>query len=369
MAAKPAKKRKTPSERTHKPTRLLKPAPGGTPRKQARKAKPAPAKDGAPVFSGERHELRVGHDQATDRVDKVAAALIPGVSRSRVQRALALGLVRVNGQVAGVKTLAAAGDAINLDLPAPEAPTVAPRRIPLAILHEDAHLVVIDKPAGLLTHPVTGDDSVSAVHALLHHCKGRLAPAGGVIRPGIVHRLDLGTSGCLIVAKNDRAHISLNEQFQTRRVEKFYQCIVCGVMEPPSGDISAPLARHPTHRKRIAVVPGGREARTSWRRLERFKGASFVEAQLHTGRTHQIRVHFQHLGFPIFGDDIYGRSPTARLSEATGIQPTRQLLHARRLTLWHPRTRRLCEFNAPLPPDFRQALDSLREVAPYVTEG
>ncbi len=350
MAAKPAKERRTPSERTHRPTRLLKPAPGGTPRKQARKAKPAPAKDGAPAFSGERHELRVGHDQAADRVDKVAAALIPGVSRSRVQRALALGLVRVNGKVAGVKTLAAAGDAIDLDLPAPEAPTVAPLKIPLTILHEDAHLVVIDKPAGLLTHPVTGDDSVSVVHALLHHCKGKLAPAGGVIRPGIVHRLDRETSGVMVVAKTDKAFHGLVEQFANRQAHKEYLALVDKVPRLLSGTMSASIDRHRVVRVRMAVRDDGKEAVTDWQVEAKFgPQAALIRALPRTGRTHQIRVHLAHLGHPILGDRTYGKFDDAAFA---GWPMPRVMLHAHRLRLTHPVTGKDLVVEAPIPKDF-----------------
>ncbi len=297
-----------------------------------------------------------------ERLDRHLASLVPGVSRAAIQRLIMEGRIKVNGTLAKPTKAPHAGDVVTFFWPAPKPAEAQPQDIPLEVLHEDADIIVLNKPAELVVHPSAGHDDGTMVNALLHHCAGELSGVGGVERPGIVHRLDLGTSGCMVVAKNDRAHVSLNEQFQTRRVEKFYQCIVCGVIDPPNGEIDAPLARHPTHRKRVAVVPGGRSARTSWRRLERFTGAAFVEAQLHTGRTHQIRVHFQHIGFPVFGDVIYGKNATARLSEATGLAPARQLLHARRLVLHHPRTWRLCEFNAPLPADFRDALARLREI-------
>lgn len=298
-----------------------------------------------------------------ERLDRHLASIIPGVSRAAIQRLILEGRIKVNGALAKPTRPPHAGDVVTLFWPAPKPAEAQPQDIPLDVLHEDADIIVLNKPAELVVHPSAGHDDGTLVNALLHHCAGELSGVGGVERPGIVHRLDLGTSGCLVVAKNDRAHVWLNEQFQLRRVEKFYQCITCGAVDPAEGEVNAPLARHPTQRKRIAVVPGGRSARTSWRRLERFEGASFVEAQLHTGRTHQIRVHFQHLGFPIFGDLVYGKSQTARLAEATGIQPARQLLHARRLVLLHPRTRRLSEFNAPLPADFRDTLARLRKIA------
>jgi len=350
MARKAAKPRRTPSERTHRPTRLLKPAPGGTPRKQARKPKAAPAKAAASAFKGESHELRVGHDQATDRVDKVAAALLPAVSRARVQKALALGLVRVNGQVAGPKTLAAAGDAIDLDLPAPEAPTVEARRIPLTILHEDAHLVVIDKPAGLLTHPVTGDDSVSVVHALLHHTKGKLAPAGGVIRPGIVHRLDRETSGVMVVAKTDKAFHGLVGQFANREAHKEYLALVDKVPRLLSGTMSASIDRHRVVRVRMAVRDDGKEAVTDWQVEARFgPQAALIRALPRTGRTHQIRVHLAHLGHPILGDRTYGDFSSAAFA---GWPMPRVMLHAHRLRLTHPVTGKQLLVEAPIPRDF-----------------
>jgi 23S rRNA pseudouridine1911/1915/1917 synthase len=198
------------------------------------------------------------------------------------------------------------------------------------------------------------------VNALLHHCRGELSGIGGVARPGIVHRLDKDTSGCLIAAKSDAAHLALAEQFAQREVEKVYDVIVCGELHQSSGEIRAVVARHPSHRKRMAVTEGGgRAAWTSYRVLERLRGATRVEATLHTGRTHQIRVHFQHLGYPVVGDKTYGARQNQRLAEQTRYAAPRQMLHARRLVFTHPRSSERMVIEAPLPEDFRAALGAL----------
>jgi 23S rRNA pseudouridine1911/1915/1917 synthase len=184
-----------------------------------------------------------------------------------------------------------------------------------------------------------------------------------VARPGIVHRLDKGTSGCLVVAKNDETHLALSEQFSSRVVKKIYHAIVCGAPAHDAGEIHAAIARHPTHRKRMAVHEddAGRAAHTSWRVLERLNAAALVEAQIHTGRTHQIRVHFQHLGHPVLGDDTYGAKQNKKLKEQTNYAAPRVLLHAKELSFLHPRTKKPVHFSAPLPKDFKDALKFLRK--------
>lgn len=300
--------------------------------------------------------------RSRERLDRFLASRLEGVSRSAIQRLLESGGVSVNGEPATCTQVPRAGDEIRVVWPEVRPLEVLPQAIPLEILHEDDDLLVINKAAEHVVHPSFGHEDGTIVNAVLHHCRGRLSGIGGVARPGIVHRLDLGTSGCLVVAKNDPAHVKLTELFGNREVEKLYQCIVCGDVHPPSGEIRAGIARHPTHRKRMAVLEGtkGRPARTTYRLLERLREASFVEATLHTGRTHQIRVHFQFLGFPLLGDAAYGKRPTARVTERTGFVAERQMLHARMLAFHHPRTGRFMEFNAPLPSDFKHALDVLR---------
>ncbi len=287
-------------------------------------------------------------------------------SRGEIQRLMKEGWVQVNGRLAKAAQSPRAGDVVEVRWPAPVATEVVAQEIPLEVLHEDADLLVLNKAAELVVHPSAGHADGTLVNALLHHCRGRLSGIGGVERPGIVHRLDLGTSGCLVVAKSDAAHRSLQEQFAHRKVEKTYQCIVCGALEPTAGEIRAPIARHTTQRKRMAVSPPGRPGRTAWtsyRLLERLWETSFVEARLHTGRTHQIRVHFQHLGFPLLGDELYGSRANARLTQATGMALQRQMLHARHLAFSHPRGGGWVEFDAPLPKDFEETLAALRRGA------
>ncbi len=277
----------------------------------------------------------------------------------------------VNGKRIKPTYQAKAGDHITVTWPDPVASEVLPENIPLEVLFEDDDFLVLNKQADLVVHPAAGHWDGTLVNALLHHCRGRLSGIGGVERPGIVHRLDLGTSGCMVVAKNDFVHNSLNAQFAGRRVEKMYQCIVIGHLEPAKGDIVAAIERHPVNRHRMRVCRSGegRSAWTSYELQERLKGTSFVQCQLHTGRTHQIRVHLSHLGFPLLGDDLYGGRANGRYRQNGGLEVERQMLHARKLAFRHPRTGRFQEFNAPLPEDFKQALASLRETSSDVTDG
>jgi 23S rRNA pseudouridine1911/1915/1917 synthase len=295
------------------------------------------------------------------RLDRFLSEQFADVSRSTIQRLIIECHIKVDGRPTKPTHHPRAGEVVQVTWPNPKATELLPQQMSLEILHEDRDLIVINKPQELVVHPSAGHEDGTLVNALLHHCRGSLSGVGGVERPGIVHRLDLGTSGCLVVAKSDFMHMALSELFAARRVEKMYQCIVCGELRPEAGEIRGDIARHPTHRKRMVVSPGvGRPARTSYRLLERLRGATFVEVVLHTGRTHQIRVHFQHLGFPVLGDELYGKRPTHRLFEETGYEAPRQLLHARKLAFIHPRSRRFMEFNAPLPKDFKAALKELR---------
>lgn len=347
--AKPAKRRAAPA----KPDPARKTSPGQVRRrKSAPRAKPAPRPAPAAPAKGEVHDLRVAAEGPGGRLDKVAASLLPAVSRSRVQRAVDLGLVRVNGVVADRRAVVSPGDAIEVTLPAPDAPTVEARRVPLKVLYEDAHLIVVDKPAGLITHPVTGADETSVVHALLHHTKGRLAPAGGTIRPGIVHRLDRETSGAMVVAKTDAAYHGLVSQFAGREPDKEYLALVDKCPRLLSGTLSASIDRHRTVRVRMAVRDDGREAVTDWSVEARFGAqAALIRALPRTGRTHQIRVHLAHLGHPILGDRTYGKFDQPAFA---GWPMPRVMLHAHRLRLTHPVTGKAMTFEAPVPADFRK---------------
>jgi len=296
------------------------------------------------------------------RLDTLLREKFPAASRSAWQRLIGEGCVLVNGKPVKPTHSPRAGEQIEIRWPEARPAGTRPEAMPLDILFEDQSLLVINKPAGLVVHPAAGHEEHTLVNALLHHCGASLSGIGGVVRPGIVHRLDKDTSGCLVVAKNDQAHLALSAQFIRRQVKKIYDAIVCGELARESGEIRAAIARHPSHRKRMAACDdnAGRAAHTSWRLLEKLKAASFVEAQIHTGRTHQVRVHFQFLGHPLVGDAAYGARQNKRLAELTGYEAPRVLLHARELSFVHPRTQTQLSFEAPLPGDFREALKWLR---------
>lgn len=303
----------------------------------------------------------IGQTLRGERLDRFLHNRFPEVSRSTIQRLIANCRIQVDGQPTKPTHAPRAGEVVTIAWPRAEPGTLVAQEIPLEVLHEDEDLLVINKPADLVVHPSAGHVDGTIANAVMHHCRGGLSGIGGVERPGIVHRLDLGTSGCLVIAKHDRSHLALSESFAERTVEKVYQCIVCGALAPEAGEVRAHIARHPSHRKRMAVAEGdkGRFAWTTYRMLGPLRGATFVEAELHTGRTHQIRVHMQHLGFPILGDETYGKRQTARVFAETGYAAPRQMLHARKLAFRHPRTQRFMEFNAPLPKDFKAALEAL----------
>ncbi|MEK7685831.1 MAG: RluA family pseudouridine synthase [Verrucomicrobiota bacterium] len=305
--------------------------------------------------------ILVQQSRPQERLDTFLRGQFPAVSRGTIQRLIAQGDIRVNGQMVKPTLAPHAGDRIDVHWPEPKAATARPEDIPLDILFEDEDLLVLNKPPGFVVHPGAGHDEHTLVNALLHHCAGQLSGIGGVARPGIVHRLDMDTSGCLVVAKNDPTHLALAQQFASRDVQKIYHALVCGEMLRQAGEIRAAIGRHPTHRKRMAVLDGiGREAWTSYRVLERLQGATLAEVSLHTGRTHQIRVHFQFLGFPLIGDATYGKQQNNRLQELTGYVAPRQMLHAQRLAFVHPRSNEPMALEAPWPADFRATLAALQ---------
>lgn len=294
------------------------------------------------------------------RLDQFLHERLPETSRGEIQRLIGEGCVRVNGRTPKASQKPKSGDVITLEWPDPVAAEVVAQDIPLDLLFEDDDLLVLNKPPGLVVHPAAGHADGTLVNALLHHCAGNLSGIGGVARPGIVHRIDRDTSGCLVVAKNDTAHRALQAAFAARRVDKRYHCLLCGDIQPPLGELRGRIARHPVHRKRMTVTEGpGREALTTYHRIARLQGASWVEARIHTGRTHQVRVHFQDLGFPLVGDLVYGERANRRLATGTGWTAPRQMLHARTLAFAHPRSGRTLAFEAPLPGDFRDVLTRL----------
>jgi 23S rRNA pseudouridine1911/1915/1917 synthase len=310
----------------------------------------------------ERTEIVViEHTLPAGRLDSYLRGKFPAVSRGAIQRLIEQGHIRVNGHTVKPTHTPRAGDQVMVHWPEARPAEAQPESMPLEILFEDEALLVLNKPAGLVVHPAAGHEEHTLVNALLHHCAGELSGIGGVGRPGIVHRLDKETSGCMVVAKNDETHLALSAQFADRRVRKVYAAMVCGELQRDRGEIHAAIARHPSHRKRMAVSDDrGREARTGYRVLERLRGASLVEALLHTGRTHQIRVHFQFLGFPLLGDLTYGQRQNRRFEELFGFTAPRVMLHAWQLAFIHPRTGKRSSFEAPLPEDFEDLPKALR---------
>ena len=269
------------------------------------------------------------------------------------------GAVTVNGGERRVSYSVRTEDLVYIDVPAPERSVLAAEDIPLTIVHEDGDLLVLDKPAGMVVHPAPGVKSGTLVNALLHHC-GDLSGIGGVLRPGIVHRLDKDTTGLLVVAKSDRAHRGLATQLESRSMQRTYIALVWGIVPAEEDRIEAPIGRHPRDRKRLAVVRDGRAAATRVRKLREFEFTSMLEVRLESGRTHQIRVHLQHCGFPVFGDPVYGgrnqtrgiKADLHRRADALLKLIDRQALHAAHLQFEHPVSGEQLQFSAPLPDDF-----------------
>jgi len=303
----------------------------------------------------------VGEELAGQRADSVLAELA-GAPRAQVRRWIVSGRVRVDGRpLARPGRRVAAGDRLEASPPEPVDTEVRPEPIPLAVLFEDAHLIVVDKPAGMVVHPAPGHWHGTLVHALLHHCQD-LAGIGGVLRPGIVHRLDRGTSGVLVAAKDDATHAGLSRQFQDHSIERVYHAFARALPGADAGRVDRPIGRHVRDRKRMSVhTRSGREAVTEWRMRERFEGAgaAWLEVRPRTGRTHQIRVHLASVGLPLLGDPVYGRG-SARGRRRSLPRLDRPALHAAVLGLVHPATGERLRFEAELPADLRDVLAVLR---------
>lgn len=313
-----------------------------------------------------RRRLVVGSEPEQRRLDAWLAAHLPELSRSRIAQLLADGHVLLNGAPARKSRRPEEGDVIEVDLPAPVSDTLEPEAIPLDIVYQDSDVAVLNKPAGLVVHPAPGHRQGTLVHALLHHLTD-LSGIGGVLRPGIVHRLDRDTSGLMLVAKNDAAHRTLAAALKRREVRRIYLAAAWGHLAADDVVVEQPIARSPTHRQRMAVVEGGRPARTRLHRLERWRAADLIRAELDTGRTHQIRVHLAFLGHPVIGDAVYGGAGARGISgrdhawaRALEKRTPRQFLHAAELGFRHPRTGEPMHFEVALPEDLAAAADWAR---------
>ena len=298
--------------------------------------------------------LRASEESKNQRLDAFLASSLDGLTRSQATRLIESGEVAVNGRAVGKSYKLAGGEDIAVTLPEPEPVEAVPQDIPLDVVYEDADVIVVNKPSGMVVHPAPGHPDGTLVNALLYHCAGTLSGIGGALRPGIVHRIDRDTSGLIIAAKNDAAHQYLSAQLADHTLARTYECIVVGKLREDRGTVDAPIARHPADRKRMAVVAGGREAVTHWEVIARYPGYTHVRCRLETGRTHQIRVHMAYIGHPILGDTVYGAK-----KEVPGL--TGQCLHAVGLRFLHPRTHEVVELSCPLPEEFTRMLQKIRK--------
>ena len=295
--------------------------------------------------------LTLRADRSGERADQLLARQIEGLTRSAAQRLLEQGRVSCRGAVLKKNGRPEAGDELTVELPEPEPADVLPQDIPLDVVYEDADVIVVNKPVGLVVHPAPGHPDGTLVNALLYHCGDSLSGINGELRPGIVHRIDRDTSGLIIAAKNDAAHLSLAAQLEDHTLSRVYECLAQGNLREDEGTIDAPIGRSPKDRKKMAVVAGGRRAVTHYRVLGRYSGCTHAQCRLETGRTHQIRVHMAYTGHPLLGDTVYGGRAVKGLAG--------QCLHARRLTFVHPRTGQPVTVECPLPDWFTAVLNKL----------
>lgn len=297
--------------------------------------------------------LVVTEEMEENRIDKcVSEAMGDQLSRSFIQKLIKDGSLLVNGKPVKSSYSVKTDDEIDFDVPDAVEPDIQPEDIPLSVLYEDSDVIIVDKPKGMVVHPAAGHFTGTLVNALMYHCKGQLSGINGVMRPGIVHRIDMDTSGSLVVCKNDKAHSSLAEQFKEHSITRRYYAICQGVIKEDEGIVNKPIGRHPVERKKMAVnEKNGKHAVTHYKVLERFKDYTFVECELETGRTHQIRVHMASIGHPLLGDLIYGKKDYKGLG---------QMLHAKTLGFMHPTTGEYLEVNAELPKYFMECLEKIR---------
>ncbi|MDT9597544.1 RluA family pseudouridine synthase [Sphingosinicella rhizophila] len=312
---------------------------------------------------GESIIATIAPDAAGWRLDRALAAALPTLSRERLKALISTGQVLGPGGVL-VRDPAAKvvpGAPYQVHVPAPATAHNEPQDIRLEIVFEDDHLIVVDKPAGMVVHPAAGNADGTLVNALLHHCAGRLSGIGGVARPGIVHRIDKGTSGLLVAAKTDVAHEGLSGQFARHSIDRRYHAIVAGIPNPPSGSVDAPLARSSANRQKMAIVAEGRGKRavTHYRLLTPLRDSALVECRLETGRTHQVRVHMTSIGHPLLGDPAYGRPRPAHRELLKGMNFTRQALHAAELGFLHPVSKENLSFKSAVPSDMQELFRAL----------
>jgi 23S rRNA pseudouridine1911/1915/1917 synthase len=296
------------------------------------------------------------------RLDRALAAAVPTLSRERLKALIRSGAVEAQGTtVRDPATKVRGGEALRVAVPEPRPAHNEAQDMPLKVMFEDDHLLVVDKPAGLVVHPAAGNLDGTLVNALLHHCAGKLSGIGGVARPGIVHRIDKDTSGLLVVAKTDVAHEGLAKQFAAHSIDRRYLAIVSGVPKASEGTVDAPLARSAANRKKIAIVEGsrGKRAVTHWKRLQLLRDAALVECRLETGRTHQVRVHMASIGHPLIGDPVYGRAGKTHGKLLKNLGFDRQALHAAELGFTHPVTKRKMSFTSGMPADMQELLSAL----------
>ena len=294
---------------------------------------------------------------AGERLDRYLAGAVEGLTRSAAAKLLEEGQVTLGGKPLGKNYRLQGGEVLTVSLPEPEPAEALPQNIPLDVVYEDADLIVINKPVGLVVHPAPGHPDGTLVNALLFHCAGSLSGVGGALRPGIVHRIDRDTSGLLVAAKNDFAHLSLSAQLQDHSLCRTYEAVVVGNVREDRGTVDAPIGRHPTDRKKMAVTDkNSRPAVTHYEVLRRYPGYTYLRCRLETGRTHQIRVHMAYIGHPLYGDTVYGAKKGA--ADMTG-----QCLHAVALDLTHPRTGERMHFTCPLPEEFTRLLQKLERLA------
>ena len=297
-------------------------------------------------------ELTAATEHAGVRLDAFLSA-DGALTRSQAARLIAEGRVRVNGKPAAKSARLSGGETVTVDVPQLRETALPPQDIPLDVVYEDDDVIVVNKPTGLVVHPAPGHPDGTLVNALLHHCGDSLSGIGGEKRPGIVHRIDRDTSGLIIAAKNDAAHLALSAQLKDHSLSRTYECLVTGNMKQDSGTVDAPIGRSSADRKKMAVVPTGRRAVTHWEVIARYPGVTHLRCRLETGRTHQIRVHMAYIGHPILGDTVYGaKKPVPGL--------TGQCLHATGLRFVHPRTGEPVELHCPLPPEFTAMLQKLQ---------